>query len=74
MGIISTNLKMSESSAVLEALLFIYARRVKLIPYMYLAITDFDKRLDEKMKKESLGTITDLQTRTSSCKMVLNRL
>jgi hypothetical protein len=74
MGIISTNLKMSESSAVLEALLFIYARRVKLIPYMYLVITDFDKRLDEKMKKESLGTITDPHTRTSSCKMVLNRL
>jgi hypothetical protein len=36
---------MSESSGMLEALLFIYARRVKLIPYMYLVITDFEEGL-----------------------------
>ena len=54
MGIISTSLKMSESSGMLEALLFIYARRVKLIPYMYLVITDLRKNYVEKMKKGKL--------------------
>lgn len=47
-GIISTKLKISESSTVLKALLFIHGTRIDLVPYRYLLIMN-QETIHEKM-------------------------